>query len=450
MTQPQPRILVVDDRLTNIELIADIFGEEYEVLFATEGEKALEIAATENPGVILLDVMMPGMDGYEVCRRLKANHRTEEIPVIFITALGDEEAETRGLELGAVDYVAKPFRPAVVKMRVKNQIELKLAREQLTRLAITDGLTGLANRRHFDNVLTLEYARHSRSGSELSLIMLDIDQFKAYNDTYGHIKGDDCLRQVAHAIGSAVGRPPDLAARYGGEEFVCILPETNQAGAVVVADRIRKAIIALAIPHGASNVADCVTASLGVVTTRCVQGKSVLNIVAQADEQLYAAKCGGRNRIEFDITYSGAELKKGNFVKMSWESAFSSGNHLIDQGHQRLLLISNELSEAILSARPADEISAIATRLLDVIIQHCSDEERILKRLGFPGLGHQAAEHAKLINKCVGLVQEFKAGTCSASDIFNFLSLDVIIHHMLVEDREYFPFTNTSSAADLI
>ena len=297
MTEPQARILVVDDELINIELISDIFGEDHEVLFATEGLRALEIAATAKPDVILLDVMMPGMDGYEVCRQLKAERLTEGIPVIFISALNDEEAETWGLLIGAVDYVTKPFRPAVVKMRVNNQIELKHARELLTRLAITDGLTGLANRRHFDDTLELEYARHARSGAELSLILLDIDHFKLFNDTYGHVSGDDCLRQVARSIDSIIVRTTDLSARYGGEEFVCVLPETGQIAAVAIAEKIRQSIMALSIPHSASSVADCVTASIGVVTTRCEQGKSVLNIVAQVDEQLYAAKSGGRNRV---------------------------------------------------------------------------------------------------------------------------------------------------------
>lgn len=294
----QDRILIVDDELTNIEVIADIFGEDHEILFATEGEKALEIAATAQPDVILLDVIMPGMDGYEVCRQLKLERQTAGIPVIFITALGDVAAETRGLELGAMDYVTKPFSPAVVNMRVKNQIELKRAREQLTKLASTDGLTGLANRRRFDDVLAHEYARHARSGAELSLVLLDIDYFKAYNDTYGHVSGDDCLRQIARVIDGVVVRATDLAARYGGEEFVCILPETNQSGALAIAEKIRQDIIALAIPHGGSNASHCVTASLGVITARCFPEKSALNIVAQADELLYKAKTGGRNRVE--------------------------------------------------------------------------------------------------------------------------------------------------------
>ncbi|MDX8398900.1 MAG: diguanylate cyclase [Gallionellaceae bacterium] len=291
------RILVVDDELTNIEVIADIFGDDHEILFATDGPRALEIALTAKPDVILLDVMMPGMDGHEVCRRLKSQIQTCAIPVIFITALSDVGAETCGLELGAADYVTKPFYPAVVKVRVRNQIELKRAREQLTRLATTDGLTGLANRRCFDEVLEQEYIRHSRSGAELSLILLDIDHFKLFNDAYGHISGDDCLRQVAQVMGGVVVRAVDLAARYGGEEFVCVLPETSLDGAVAVAEKIRESIMSLCIPHRNSNIADIVTASFGVVVAKCVPGKSPLNVVAQADELLYAAKSSGRNRV---------------------------------------------------------------------------------------------------------------------------------------------------------
>jgi diguanylate cyclase (GGDEF)-like protein len=291
------RILVVDDQLMNIELIAGIFDDDHEVLFALNGERALEIAAAENPQVILLDVMMPDMDGYEVCRRLKAERLTKDIPVIFITALDDGDAETRGLDLGAADYVTKPLRPNVVRTRVKNQIELKLAREQLTRLAITDGLTGLSNRRCFDEALTLEHARHIRSGEEMSLILLDIDHFKAFNDTYGHVAGDDCLRQVARVIDNVIVRATDLTARYGGEEFVCILPGTDYAAAVAIAEKMRHGIMSLAIPHGASSTGACVTASLGVVTAHCAPEQSALIVVAHADAQLYAAKSGGRNRV---------------------------------------------------------------------------------------------------------------------------------------------------------
>ncbi|WP_255412101.1 diguanylate cyclase [Desulfonatronum sp. SC1] len=214
--KPSARILVVDDEPVNIELIADIFDRDHEILFAVNGEQALKVAAASIPDVILLDVMLPGMDGFEVCARLKADALTRDIPVIFITGLGDTAAETKGLELGAMDYIAKPINPPVVRMRVGNQIELKRARDQLARLASTDGLTGLANRRRFDETLAQENARHVRSRERVTLIMLDIDHFKLFNDTYGHVRGDECLRSVAGVLKAALHRATDLAARYGG------------------------------------------------------------------------------------------------------------------------------------------------------------------------------------------------------------------------------------------
>lgn len=298
MQLPHPRILIVDDEITNIELIADLFEADHEVLFATTGARALEIAATAMPDLILLDVMLPGMDGFEVCARLKADRLTVDIPVIFVTGMGDVVAETRGLALGAVDYITKPINPPVVRVRVTNHIELKKARDRLTQLAVTDGLTGLANRRRFDEMLALEFARHLRSHADLTLILLDIDHFKLFNDTYGHLRGDDCLRAIARVIERAMYRVTDLAARYGGEEFGCILPETGPPSDVIaVAERIRQGVIALEIPHQTSTTAAHVTVSLGVATHRCTSDGSPDHLIAHADEQLYLAKSQGRNQI---------------------------------------------------------------------------------------------------------------------------------------------------------
>lgn len=293
MTEPRPRLLVVDDEVSNIELIAEIFPD-YNVLFATHGKRALEMAASENPDVILLDIMMPDIDGYEVCRRLKLEKKTRPIPVIFISVLGDVAAETLGLELGAIDYISKPFSPAIVKMRVINQIELKRTREKLTQMSLTDALTKLANRRYFDKVLVQEYARHIRSGGDLSLILLDIDHFKKFNDTHGHICGDNCLQQVAGMLGGMI-RATDFVARYGGEEFVCILPETNYEGAQAIAEKIRTTIAGLTIVQDGFDIVDQVTVSLGVVTGSCTPSRSPLMFVAKADELLYKAKSAGRN-----------------------------------------------------------------------------------------------------------------------------------------------------------
>jgi len=296
-TEPQARILIVDDDLANAQLLARLFDEDYDVTCVTDGAKALDVAGRTAPDVILLDVMMPGMDGFEVCSRLKANHDTDTIPVILMTGMDRSDAETRGLSLGAVDYVTKPVDPQVIERRVRNQVELVRARDRLTRLASTDGLTGIRNRRYFDEILAREYARLARAGGVLSLILFDIDHFKAFNDTYGHIRGDECLRAVAHALVGSMYRAADVAARYGGEEFACILPDTSEDGALATAERIREAIATLHIPHSASPTAEYVTASFGVATERCRPGHSELGLLARADEQLYMAKANNRNSI---------------------------------------------------------------------------------------------------------------------------------------------------------
>jgi diguanylate cyclase (GGDEF)-like protein len=293
----RPCLLLVDDESYNLELLADAFRDEYELLSANEGAAAVEIASKRMPDMILLDVRMPGMDGYEVCRRLKREHRTSGIAVIFITGLTDVVDETKGLELGAVDYVGKPINATTVRARVGNQMRLKRAQDELTRLAATDPLTGLANRRRFDETLAYEYARHVRSGTEFSLILMDIDYFKSFNDNYGHVCGDECLRKVAQVIVGVMSRATDLVARFGGEEFVFLLPETDLNGAFVFGEKIRKSISDLALPHHFSSVANHVTVSLGVISVWQLPGRSISNIVAQADAQLYAAKAGGRNRV---------------------------------------------------------------------------------------------------------------------------------------------------------
>jgi diguanylate cyclase (GGDEF)-like protein len=291
-------ILVVDDEHLYLELIADILGDDYRILVADEGMTGMELAAENVPQLILLDLMMPGIDGFEVYRCLKADPRTWEIPVIFITGMGDVATETKGLKMGAVDYINKPINPDLVRARVNTQINLKLMRDNLVMLAATDGLTGLANRYHFDGMLAYEYARHLRSGEELALIMLDIDNFKAFNDTYGHLSGDQCLREVAKAMTRTVSRTTDLVARYGGEEFAVLLPDTCLRGAVVIAERVRTCIGDLTLPQRDAN-AGHITASLGVVSGRFIKGSSIVDVLAEADIQLYTAKAGGRNRVAF-------------------------------------------------------------------------------------------------------------------------------------------------------
>ena len=292
-------LLVVDDSRTLCRLLDDLLCPRYRVLTAETGEEGVALALQHMPDLILLDIMMPDMDGFAVCRRLKGDSRTREIPVLFLTALGGEADEMRALEAGGIDFILKPISPQVLAARVRNQLELKHQQDQLRNLSLLDGLTGIANRRRFDQYLEMEWQRCSRNAQPLSLVMGDVDYFKAFNDGYGHGRGDECLRAVARVFGMALRRPADLAARYGGEEFVCVLPETEQEGARIVADQIMAQMEGLAMPHAYSAIARHVTVSVGVATVaRPSLARSWKTLVEEADMWMYEAKGRGRNRIE--------------------------------------------------------------------------------------------------------------------------------------------------------
>jgi len=294
-----PRILIVDDAPDNIHLLADALEPEYIVLVAMDGQRALEIAnrPEQPPDLILLDVMMPDMGGYEVCRQLKAMARTRDIPVIFVTARGAPEDEAKGLNLGAVDYISKPLHLPIVLARIRNHINLKLKSDLLDRLAKLDGLTNIANRRRFDEVLDLEWRRAVREGGSLSMIMLDVDCFKEFNDVYGHGEGDQCLRRVARAMRGALTRPGDLLARYGGEEFAAILPDTDLDGAHNIGERMRAAVQALDIRHQHNQTVDVVTVSVGCASVQPSPQMTDRGLIETADAMLYTAKKAGRNRV---------------------------------------------------------------------------------------------------------------------------------------------------------
>lgn len=293
----RPTILIVDDELSNIEIMNAVLEDDYEVCFATSGQQALDTARVAQPDLVLLDVLMPGIDGFEVCRRIKADPTLADIPIIFTTGLGDTEDEMRGLSLGAIDYVTKPIQPAILRARVGNHVELKRLRDQLAAMAVTDALTGLSNRRHLERALQTETARLSRTEDWLSVIMLDIDFFKQFNDTYGHPAGDRCIIMVAAALTRAVKRATDLPARYGGEEFACVLPGTDPEGAELVAQEIRLQIQSLNIPHERSQVSPFLTVSIGVASARCMRDMAPDCWMAEADRLLYESKSQGRDRI---------------------------------------------------------------------------------------------------------------------------------------------------------
>ncbi len=293
----RPVLLVVDDQPVNIQSLYHAFSADHQVLMATSGPQALALCADKQPDLVLLDVVMDGMDGYEVCRRLKADDATRDIPVIFVTAHDDAAAETRGLDIGAVDFIAKPINPSVVRARVKTHLTLKAQSDLLRHWVYIDGLTRVHNRRHFDERLAAEWGRAVRHRTTLSVVMIDVDLFKPYNDHYGHQAGDECLRAVAGAFKARILRPGDLIARYGGEEFACLLPDTDLAGALKLARSLGAAVHGLQIAHAASSVAPVVTVSLGVCSKRADAGGDAAALLRGADQQLYAAKAGGRDQV---------------------------------------------------------------------------------------------------------------------------------------------------------
>ena len=295
------RILVVDDAMENVQILHQALRDEHEVLFALSGEKAIEVALAQQPDLILLDAVMPGMDGYAVCAALEASPRLQDIPVIFVTALSQPEDETRALEAGAVDFISKPFNVAVVRARVRSQLTIKRQADAMRELSLTDGLTGVANRRHFNDRLESEWRRCARANLPLSLIMIDIDHFKLYNDRYGHQAGDLCLQEVSAAMKRCAARPQDLLARYGGEEFILLLPQEGPEGAEAVAQRILDEVRKLAVPHESSPTSPIVTVSMGLATAMPPLERQDANaLIRSADANLYQAKQGGRNRYHRD------------------------------------------------------------------------------------------------------------------------------------------------------
>jgi len=296
--QPKPLILIVDDTPTNIQVLAEALLADYRVKVATSGKAALEVVAKKGaPDLILLDVMMPDMDGYEVCRRLKQDPKTSGIPVIFVTAKNEVSDEEHGLQLGAVDYITKPFHLSIVRARLQNHLKLKMMTDLLETMAWFDSLTCIPNRRRFDDALDTEWKRAQRTGTSLSLILVDIDHFKEYNDHYGHGAGDACLKRVASVLAASVTRAGDLVARYGGEEFVLLIPETSSKGARLLAEQLCHGVEEQQISHEQSSASIWVTISVGYASATPGPDGNPSTLLEEADRMLYQAKNAGRNRV---------------------------------------------------------------------------------------------------------------------------------------------------------
>jgi diguanylate cyclase (GGDEF) domain len=297
MADERATILVVDDERANLNILADILKEKYKVILAKNGRQALERALIQLPDLILLDIIIPDMNGYQILYEIKNNDLLKEIPVIFISALSNDEDEEKGLVLGAVDYITKPFNKATVSARVNNHIKIVRQRKLIESIALLDGLTEIPNRRNYDNRINIEMARAVRENSPISLLMLDIDFFKQFNDHYGHSKGDDALKSVAGALTGTIIKPADFAARIGGEEFAVLLPNTPAEGARYIAELIRAAIEKLSIPHQYSSVSSVLTVSIGGTSWLPGQDRCLPNLLDSADKMLYRAKNEGRNRV---------------------------------------------------------------------------------------------------------------------------------------------------------
>jgi diguanylate cyclase (GGDEF)-like protein len=326
MTPPPATILIVDDDMQSCKLLETLLQPEgYRTLRATNGADALASIAECAPDLILLDIMMPGMDGCQVATQLKANPATSSIPIIMVTAQNDRSARLSGLHAGAEEFLTKPVDRAELWLRVRNLLRLKelgdffrshslhleqqvqartadlqrlgAANANLEHLSLHDGLTDLANRRHFDAYLAGQMAIARRHQRALALVMCDVDAFKAYNDQYGHQAGDACLKQVAAALRSCCRRPADMPARYGGEEFAVILPDTELIGAARIAESARDAVARLQIPHEHSPASPFVSVSGGVAVLLPNIDMTAPQLTEAADRALYQAKQRGRNRI---------------------------------------------------------------------------------------------------------------------------------------------------------
>lgn len=290
--------MIVDDEKNNLQILSELLREEVQVILAKEGSQAIEKAQQLKPDLILLDIIMPDMDGFDVIRKLKQSAETSAIPVIFVSALKDVASEGRGFELGACDFIHKPFHAAIVKARVRLHLKLLEQRMLLERWANIDPLTSVANRRKLNDKLESEWLYSRQHSTPLSLVMIDIDHFKQYNDQFGHAAGDTVLEKVAQTLTKTLDHERELVARYGGEEFVVILPEVDAAVARHRMEQCLSAIVELNIPHDHSHDA-CgqLTVSMGGIDCVPSDDLTINDALAVADQMLYKAKDQGRNKL---------------------------------------------------------------------------------------------------------------------------------------------------------
>jgi len=294
LDEPKPLVLIVEDSSVNGRLCESLLNKNgYDTAVCSDGESAIEFINTNSPDLILLDIVMPGIDGFEFCRVMKNSHKIKHTPVIFLSSMNDEKSIIKGFESGAVDFITKPFRHQELIARTRTHVELKRAKEKLIRMAITDELTGLVNRRYFMGRLLHEYERTKRYESIFTVLMIDLDYFKSINDTYGHHAGDIVLRTVSDSMRLNL-RLSDIIGRIGGEEFAVILPETEINAAIMIGERLIKGVESLDINHKDCKIKITISIGASPSTKEDMSGDDVLQ---RSDAALYRAKESGRNRI---------------------------------------------------------------------------------------------------------------------------------------------------------
>lgn len=292
-----PKLLLVDDYPGNLQALAEILDNIYDITTTDNGGDALRLAKAQRFDLILLDIVMPGIDGYEVCRRLKDDAITRDVPIIFLTGQMEAQDEIYGLEAGAVDYIYKPYNVAVLLARIKIHLNSSSYQLRLKRFSYLDGLTNIPNRRLFDELFDKETKRALREKKHLAVLLIDIDRFKQYNDHFGHAAGDECLQAIAQALANCQHRSSDFVGRYGGEEFVALLPGVDPAGARVVAEAMRNAVRNLNIPHSPKAPRAHVTVSVGAASSKVSQAHFAKALLRQADDALYKVKKQGGDDI---------------------------------------------------------------------------------------------------------------------------------------------------------
>lgn len=306
------KILLVEDSLLNQRMISDILSGLYTLEAAGTAAEAAKLIESFEPDLILLDIVLPDANGFDILRKLKESSMTADIPVIIISGMDSDADEEKGFELGAVDYIKKPFKNAIVRARIGTQIRIINQMKTIERMSFIDALTSIGNRRAFDSQIKYEWGRAVREKQSLSMMMLDVDNFKQYNDTYGHQQGDLMLQAVARTLDTALKRSMDIICRYGGEEFAVILPDTSAAGAQEMAEKIRAHIEAMEVLIPQTKKITKATISIGVASIYPESSDCMEDFIKAADQMLYKAKENGRNQVQ--AVQGGAGLKKSGIA----------------------------------------------------------------------------------------------------------------------------------------